>query len=336
MSAAGIRSQIYVEVPDPQTASETRDYRDYATEAAPGDVLVYQLATSSAISNWLAGRSEPVVLNYHGITPPDAFRPWNNSITRLQVGAQQELALLAPRAALGVAPSRFDAGELARAGCSSIEVVPVANVAVPPPEPDSAAAERLAGRRGGGAWWLSVGRLAPNKSHERTIAALLAARTGSDPEARLTIVGAPTEPHYAAALHRFAAELGLADAVDFTTGLSDGELAAHYRSADVLVMLSDHEGFGVPLIEAMGQGLPIVAYRAGAVPETVADAAVVVDDRRPGRVAEVVSRLLADAAGRQRLVAAGRRRVQELDLAGAADRFVELVTGLREQVRATA
>ncbi len=287
------------------------------------------------MADWLVGRPEPLVLNYHSITPPDFFRPWNNDITRGQVEAQAQLRFLAPRASLGVAVSRFDADELIRAGCPRTEVVPVANVAVPPAEPDPAALARLRRRRGKGPQWLSVGRLAPNKSHERAIVALLATRASSHPEARLTVVGAPTERHYAAAVARFAAELGLGHAVDFVSGLSNAELAAHYRAADVFVMLSEHEGFGVPLIEAMSQGLPVVAYRAGAVAETVGDAAVLLDDTSPHRVAGAVEELLADSPRQRRLAEAGRRRVAELGLERAADRFVELLTGRPDAVPAT-
>ncbi|HLH27534.1 MAG TPA: glycosyltransferase, partial [Acidimicrobiales bacterium] len=153
-------------------------------------------------------------------------------------------------------------------------------------------------------------------------------RAGPDPGACLTVVGAPSEPHYASALRRYAAELGLGASVAFRSGLREAELSAHYAAADVLVMLSEHEGFGVPLVEAMAHGLPVVAYRSGAVEETAADAAVLVDDRRPRRVAGAVTRLLADPECCERLRAAGRRRLAELDLGSAADRFVDLVLDL--------
>ena len=83
---AGVSSTIYIEIPDPGTADQTRHYLDYESEAEPGDVLVYQFATESVIAGWLAARPEPVVINYHSITPPAFFGPWNNGITRLQVG----------------------------------------------------------------------------------------------------------------------------------------------------------------------------------------------------------------------------------------------------------
>ncbi len=328
LQATGTDSTIYTEIPDPLTADLTRNYLDYESDAAPGDVLVYQFATESAIAGWLAGRPEPVVINYHSITPPGFFRRWNNGITRLQVGAQLELALLAPRATLGVAVSRFDEGELVGAGCARTTVIPVANVADPPIEPDPTALDRLRARSAGsepGRQWLSVGRLAPNKGHQLTIAALFVARMTSDANARLTVVGAPTEPAYAEALAGYAASLGLAEAVDFVSGISDGELAAHYRSADVLVMLSEHEGFGVPLVEAMGHGLPVVAFDAGAVHEVLDGAGVLVASREPRQVAEAVDRVVGDGQVRARLIEAGKSRFAALGLADAGDRLVTAV-----------
>jgi glycosyltransferase involved in cell wall biosynthesis len=179
-----------------------------------------------------------------------------------------------------------------------------------------------------------VGRWAPNKAHHHTIAALFVMRATTDPDARLTLVGTPTEPAYARALRRYAAALGLADAVEFIEGVSDAELAAHYRSADVLVMLSDHEGFGVPLIEAMGHGTPIVAFDAGAVREVLDDCGLLLEEKPPRAVARAVAELMRDGPRRDRMVQAGRRRFAALDLDDAANRLVEAVQGVLSSVAA--
>ena len=337
LTAAGLASRIYTERPDPATRAETRPYLDYAADAEAGDVLVYQFATQSVIAGWLAARPEPVVVNYHSVTPPEFFGPWNNGITRGQVAALQELAHLAPTAALGIADSAFVADELRRAGCPRTVVVPVAGVSDPPVEPSGEALDRLRARHSGpGPRWLSVGRLAPNKAHHHTIAALFVARAEGAPDASLTLVGSPTEPAYAAALHRYAAALGLAGAVDFVSGVSDDELAAQYRTADVLVMLSDHEGFGVPLVEAMGHGLPIVAFDAGAVSEVLGDAGVLLDRKTPRHVASVVSNLLADPAERERLTGIGRARLAALDVGRAGERLFEAVRTVARPARGPA
>ncbi len=333
LAMSGVASTIYSERPDPATADRTRPYLEYESHAQRGDILVYQFATQSAIAGWLAMRPEPVVINYHSITPPKFFASWNNGITRLQVAAQLELAVLAPHAALGVAVSRFDERELREAGCLRTVVIPVANVEVPPVEPDLAALERMRERHPGpGPRWLSVGRLAPNKAHHQTIAALFVARASSDPGARLTVVGSPSEPSYAAALVRYAASLGLADAVEFVRGITDAELAAHYRHADVLVMLSEHEGFGVPLVEAMGHGLPIVAFDSGAVSEVLGDAGLLLDQKHPRQVAAAVTGLMADPDHRNRLAEAGKSRFATLGLGDAGERLVEAVRGVGDRL----
>ncbi len=328
--AAGIISRIYTELPDPETVAETRPYLSYEADAEPGDLLVYQVATCSALAGWLADRPEPLVLNYHSITPPDFFARWNNAIARLQVGAIAELSRLAPRAALGIGVSSFDAEELRRAGCTRTVVIPVAGVAVPPVTPDRATLERLSDRRDGdGPQWLSVGRLAPNKDHQETIAALFVARATCAPRAQLTLVGSPTEPSYAAALHRYADSLGLDGAVTFEDGLSDSELSAHYEAADVLVMLSDHEGFAVPLLEAMAHGLPVVAFAAGAVPEVLGGAGVLLEEKGPRHVAGAVTQVTGDPGRRDSLASTGRDRVAAFGLERAGSDLVEALQAVQ-------
>lgn len=331
--ASGVSSRIYTELPDPRTAGETHPYRDYEADAEPGDVLVYQFATQSAMVRWLVGRPERLVVNYHSLTPPAFFAPWNDAIAQLQVASLGELGIIAPRADLGIAVSRFDEGELRAAGCRRTEVVPVANVAVPPVAPDPDALAHLTGRRarggeGAGAWWLSVGRLAPNKGHHDTIASLFVTRMTTDPGARLTIVGSPSERAYARALRRYACTLGLADAVELVTGITDAELAAYYEACDVLVMLSEHEGFGVPLVEAMGHGLPVVAFDAGAVTEVLGGAGVVLAAKHPRQVASTVHAVLADPGVRGDLARRGRERFAVLDPGSAGPRLVAALRAL--------
>jgi glycosyltransferase involved in cell wall biosynthesis len=171
--------------------------------------------------------------------------------------------------------------------------------------------------------WLSVGRLAPNKSHHLAIAALFAYRMSTDPSATMVVVGSPAEPHYAAALRHYAAQLGLHDAVSFLSGISEAELAACYDTADVLVMLSGHEGFGVPLVEAMRQGLPIVAHDAGAVAEVLGDVGVLLSGTEPRQVAAAVRAVLIDPDGRKRALAGSDDQLRHLGIESAGKQLVE-------------
>jgi glycosyltransferase involved in cell wall biosynthesis len=91
-------------------------------------------------------------------------------------------------------------------------------------------------------------------------------------------------------------------------------LAAHYRAADVLVCLSEHEGFCVPLLEAMHHEVPVVAYEATAVGETLGDGGILLPSKSPGTVAAAVHVVLHDPRRRAQLVAAGTRRMRAFDL----------------------
>ena len=117
----------------------------------------------------------------------------------------------------------------------------------------------------------------------------------------------------------------------FTGYATDAAVAAAYTTADVLVVTSEHEGFGVPVVEAMAAGLPVVAYDQGAVPEVLGDAGVLVASRDPYALAGAIGGLLGDPTRRASLAEAGRRRFAELDLPNAADRFVDLLLKVQEK-----
>ena len=119
----------------------------------------------------------------------------------------------------------------------------------------------------GGSDWLFVGRISPHKAQHDLIKALRASRSFYDAEARLHLVGTSLGTDYPRALERFSARLGVADSVNMAGAVSASVLSAYFASADVFVCASDHEGFCVPLVEAMGRGLPVVAYEAAAVEE---------------------------------------------------------------------
>jgi glycosyltransferase involved in cell wall biosynthesis len=329
----GIRSNIYVELVDPDTESDSRPLGAYEREAERGDVLVYQFATASDMAPWLGARNEPLVVNYHNVTPPEFYAPWENAMARHQLRAQHELRHLAPRAALGLAVSAFNEAELREAGYArTASVPPAAMLPIGVPVRADVGADvsvaRAAHRTRRGARWICVGRLAPNKSIELAVAALAIARAHHDPDATLQVVGRPVVPSYTEALHRCIDEMGLHGAVHFAGALGDDELVAAMAAADVLVVTSRHEGFGVPVLEAMSVGLPVVAAHAGALPEVVGDAGLLVDAADPWELSGAVARVLADAELRESLAAAGGRRLAALDLATAADRAVDLIAPL--------
>jgi len=322
---AGFQSEVFAEFRLGHHAGTGRSIEDYDAVAGKADLVIYQSSTGSTAVDWLLRRAEPLAVNYHNVTPASFFEAWDDQAAASMRRARAQLGAMARRCRFALADSPFNASELRELGYSPVEVSPLlldldARLAAP----DPLVAAHLARTRSGTSW-LFVGRLAPNKSQHDIVAAFAAYRSLYDPGARLTLIGSEAASSYADALLGLVDDLGLGAAVTFTGPVSDGELAAYYDDADAYVCLSRHEGFGVPLLEAMRHDVPVVALAATAVPDTVGEAAVLVEDPSPHVVAATVHELLADAGFRGRLVEAGRSLVAQHSLAGAKAAFVGAV-----------
>jgi len=327
---AGWRSEIFAEATHEELFGETIRVEEYPAHAAPGDVLVYQFSTSSMVADLLLDRPEPLVLDYHNVTHPELYASWDPVSESRSAAALEQLFRLAQRSALGMADSKFNEADLVAAGCPRTAVVPVLvdlDRLVAPPD-RRVAAHLAAGKAGGGADWLFVGRLVPSKAQHDLVKALWAYRRLYDPSARLNLVGPTPSRRYLSSLRAFVADLGLSEAVHITGEVSDAALAAYFDAADVYVSLSVHEGFGVPLLEALRVSVPVVALRAGAVGETLGDAGLLLDRTEPVLVAAAVNRVLSDAGLRERLATAGHTRVGTHTLAGCGRLAVDAIASV--------
>ena len=327
---AGWRSEIFAEAIHDDLVGLAFKHWAYPEHAARGDVAVYQFSTSSSVAGYLLEHRLPLILDFHDFTAPEYFSGWEaQSVARANVAAE-ELAQLAPRAELGLTNSTFSERQLRRAGCRRTAVVPVlADYGRVTAVPDARVASELA-RLGaaGGADLLFVGRVVPSKAQHELVKVLWAYRRLYDARARLHLVGGTSSYEYSKALSGFVHDLGLTGAVRLTGEVSDAALAAHYAVADVYLSLSAHEGFGVPLVEAMVAGVPVVARQAGGVADTVDDAALLLEATDPSYVAAAVHRVCTDDDLRTVLTSAGSRRADSLSGPGAADRIVEAIAGV--------
>jgi glycosyltransferase involved in cell wall biosynthesis len=234
---------------------------------------------------------------------------------------RRQLADLEARAALGIADSAFNADELTRLGYTRTSVVPILlDIAALERTPPNPAIRKLAATT-----WLFVGRIAPNKAQHDIVKAFAAYRRLHDPDARLRLVGGSSSHTYECALHDFIGALELGDAIEVTGAVDDATLMAYYDTSDVFVVLSEHEGFCVPLLEAMFHDLPIVAYASTAIPGTVGDAALLLQQKDAYTVAEAVARVTSDSVLRAQLVAAGKARLPEFDVARSRQKLLDAV-----------
>jgi glycosyltransferase involved in cell wall biosynthesis len=327
LRAVGIDSDIFYGSFTPDVQHEGRSVTELG-RAGRDRWLLYQSSIGSPVYDLFAARPEPKLVNYHNITPAHLLRDWEPNVAYEVALGRTQLARLAPQSRFAVADSAFNESELRDLGYQGTAVVPLLiDMHRKSEEPDPALAAELARRRklSGGADLLFVGKISPHKAPHDLVKMLAVLRRLYDPAARLHLVGSPLGETYEPALRSFIRELGLDDAVNLAGSVSGGELEAYLQAADVFVCASDHEGFCVPLAEAMGHGVPIVAYGVTAVPETVGGAGLVLPDKSPARFAASVAKVLSDAVLREHLAAAGLERAASFSLPDSQRKFVSLV-----------
>lgn len=290
------------------------------------DIVLYHASIGSAVGNFLLRRKEPLVLYFHNVTPPEFFRSWEpHFVPHLEQGLRH-LRGLTPRAMLSITPSDFNADELRELGARDVEVIPILldesryEVA---PHP-ATAAELRAHRDAGGDDLVFIGRTAPNKRQDLLVRAFAAYREMYGADARLHIVGGEGSVQYERALNQLIATLRLDDAVTLPGIVDQSRLMAYLQECSLFVSASEHEGFFVPAVEAMQAGLPIVARAAGAVPETVGDAGVLLPEVDAVQMAAAWRLVLSDPARKARLAARGRERAAGFAADLVAERYRDL------------
>ncbi|MHB1889532.1 MAG: glycosyltransferase [Acidimicrobiales bacterium] len=313
----GVESDVWAIDSLPEVRREARQLDTLPGGAIPG----------TPAAEVFAGRSEVKILDYHNLTPGHMLASWAPQVQAEVDLGRKQLDKLAPECFFALADSAYNEAELHEAGCHRTRVLPpLFDLGILDRATDADLARRLAAeRQTGGSDWLFVGKVAPHKAQHELVKALAVYRRIFDPDARLHLVGTGMGEDYPRALERFARRLGVADALRMAGVVPPETLATYYRAADVFVSASEHEGFGVPLVEAMHAGTPVVARAFAAVPETVGTGGLLLDDPSPIALAVAVHRVVTDAVLRDALAGAGRRRAAFFSLERGVERVEQFV-----------
>lgn len=308
----GVESLLFSEVRRIQ-ADLRREVCDAAlapSRCGPGDVALLHLSIGSPVNRVFQSLPCRKVIWYHNITPPHFYSRWQPSTAwALEQGVAQARAL-AGAADLNWAASRFNAEELTRLGFRDVACFPLICESVRQVgKPDRAACRAW---RDGRTNVLFVGRVAPNKRFEDLLTAFAYFQRTVEPESRLLLAGswAGCERYrqfLAAQVRRLALQR-----VEFLGPVPPALLEAAYAAADLFLCLSEHEGVGIPLLEAMARDVPVIAYAAAAVPETLDGAGLLATRKDYPVLAEWMGRLARDRGLREAVLAGQRARVARL------------------------
>jgi glycosyltransferase involved in cell wall biosynthesis len=320
----GHASDIFALTIDADMHGEARPFADPASSA--GDATIYHFAVPSPMSAAFRSLGGRRILQYHNVTPPHFFAPYDPGIFRITALARTELATLAGSADLALGDSDYNRRELADLGFADTAVMPIAvdtgRLTTAPPVP---ALERVLGD--GLTNFLFVGRIVPNKRIEDIVRLAEQFKRYIDARYRFIFVGRTDGvPRYYAAVRALIDRYEmLPDRFVFAGSVSDAELAAYYRHASVYLSMSEHEGFCVPLVEAMAMDVPIMAYASTAVPETLGGAGVVFEPKDMEYAAELLGQLAFDPVMRERVISGQRQRLRAFSDERIRERLREIV-----------
>lgn len=292
----GYETEMYAHRLDESLADRVGLMGDFSAD--PEDIVIYHMTTGTSFNRWVWNYPRKIVLFYHNITPARYFfgNAWGSWLKCLR--GRHDLKTIAKNTFFAWGASEYSRQELENAGIKRTAVLPI--VVEPETYTMRGEDESVLRYKDGRLNLLVVGRGVPHKKQDEAIEAAAWYRDHISPDIRLVLIG-NIKPSYEKKLRVLVKKRGMEENVLFAGQVTDEALCTWYRIADGLLCLSEHEGFCVPLIEAMIFGLPIFAKSAAAVPETLGGAGVLLSDTSPQGVAEAVRRTMADELALARL-----------------------------------
>lgn len=325
LRALGHHSDIYALTIDDDLRDDVRPFNEAA--ATQGDVTIFHYAVPSPMTGAFAALPRGRVLQYHNVTPAHFFAAYDANIFRLAALGREELRGLAGRTDVALGDSEYNRQELESLGFSNTGVFPIAidtgKIRRAPRRP---ALEQVLSD--GLVNFLFVGRIVPNKKIEDHIRLAEHYKRYVDLDYRFIFVGKTDGvPRYYNTVRALIAEFQMpSDRFVFTGPVPEEDLATYYRTARVYISLSEHEGFCVPLLEAMSADLPVLAYASTAVPDTLGGAGVQFAPKDLEFAAELLGELAYNNTLRARVIAGQRVRLAAFGDARLNDDLTRLLS----------
>lgn len=305
----GCKSDIFSESKRilPELRKHTRDVTEYVPVCKSSDVVLLHLSIGSCVNDIFSSLPCQKAILYHNVTPSHYFNLVNKKTAHnLAMGQNQKKALV-NTAAINMADSKFNANELTELGYKDVKVLPlILDLNKLCSIPDRKILRKFDDNRIN---ILSVGRCAPNKRIEDALKAFFYFHKFIEPDSRFIHVGsfAGTERYYYLLITQ-TREIGI-NSVYFAGSVPQSQLNAFYKCADIFLCMSEHEGFCIPIIESMVHDLPVMAYAAAAVPETMDGAGILFHDKQFEMIAEMMGRLTRDAAFKSAVIMGQQERL---------------------------
>jgi glycosyltransferase involved in cell wall biosynthesis len=308
----GYKTEIYCQSEaDKRWPSGTAKKISEMPRLRDNDAVVYHFSHGTQLNReWIKWPGIKIMC-YHNVTPPEFFQDFDLSISSRAESALEDAIAIKDQVDYIFCFSEYSKCDLAKMGyeLGTISIMPSCFI----PFDDYAKKPNIntiSKYSDGFTNIVFIGRLSPNKKQEDITRAFAEYKLSYNSKSRLILAGNPYLKTYSDALKKYVDALGVSDVV-FTSHISFAELCAIYKIADVFLCMSEHEGFCIPLVEAMHFGVPVVAYSSTAVSETVGSGGVLLKDKNPLLAAGVINKLLSDDKLREKAILSGKTRLRD-------------------------
>ena len=324
LKAAGYETITYADYIDKRIQSPiVAPIKDYVCQ--PDDVIIYHLSTGNEMNYKFSEYECRKIVMYHNVTPPKFFEGYDQFMADVCDSGLRATKYLRTQADFCFADSAFNKQELVEMGYTcDIEVLPIL-IAFDDYKQTPNAKVIKKYENDGYVNIVFTGRVAPNKKHEDVIAAFAYYKKNINPKSRLILVGNHLmTPGYYPKLSRYIETLGVEDVI-FTGHVRFDDILAYYKIADLFLCLSEHEGFCVPLVEAMYFDVPVVAYDSCAIGETLGGSGLLLPDKDPAVVGEAMHLILSNPELRDQIIKGQRARLEDFQHDKIKEQFLNAV-----------
>jgi glycosyltransferase involved in cell wall biosynthesis len=328
----GYASEIYAQTRERFVLHQCKSINDYqiCSDSKKSVVIYHYSIGADRVTQVFQKTVARKILIYHNMTPHQYFQKYNQQLYLLLKHGREDLSKLSKLTNLEegvdlcIGDSDYNVQELRELGFRKIESLPILldfkAFEKTPPDPN-----RLKYLTRDWTTFLFTGRVVPNKAIHDVIRAFAYYQRNIERRSRLLLVGSIPFGAYYQELLLLAQSLGVEENVFFSFHVKFSELVAYYHVADLFLCMSDHEGFCVPLLEAMYFNIPIVAYAATAVPQTLGSAGILVKQKDPEVVAELCYLLMKNLPLRNRVIQNQKKRLEDFDPKRVSQRYRELI-----------
>lgn len=299
----GFNSEIYAEHIGSAVKKNAHKYNRYKSHKF--DVIVYHHSIHSNVLDWVLKQPCKKILIYHNVTPAHFFEPYDLQFSYLLSQGKNELIAVKDQFSFCLADSEFNRSELIDMGYEKVSVLPILY------DFSNLDGDHVIRNSFEGIKIVFVGRISPNKKQDDLIrfAEIYRKYFRSDFQVQLVGYASPASKPYLDELEKLIRFYDLEDFIHLSGYVTQKELNGYYRNADIFLSMSEHEGFCVPLLEAMYCQIPVLAYDAGAVRDTLGGAGLLLKEKNYPMICETIEEILDNSKFRSNIIQKQNQRL---------------------------